>query len=474
MVLRTWLKRGLIAVLSLTAAFVAVFEFYPDAVIAPYNRMTVGKPASVTQAIIDENEPEYVDGTSNVCFQQFELDGDYNTEGASVTDINNDGLQDIVTGHYWYEAPTWERHIIREPVEPAIRLMNLSDRLKQHFNPDAMGSIVTKVYPLGFFTFHQDVDLDGWIDTIALDLTNQGIHWFKNPRGEGEWEQYTLFDHSRNESPLYTDLLGLGEKQIITGIANSAFDGGGDLVAISLQSDGTTRSHQIKADDKTENDGAAIFTHGLGVGDINGDGLPDVFHGPGWLDDGADWVEYTAGHWFEQTHSESGERGWIKHVIDPMITASQMHTMDVDEDGLIDIVAGSAHERGLFWFEQMPGNTWKPHVIDDSYTQLHATEKVDIDGDGVDDIVAGKSYLAHFGKLDEDEFGIPVLYWYKKTGSKTGPTFTRHFISDDAGLGRQITVKDINGDGLPDIAAGGRNGLFIFLQYRTAGKVCTS
>lgn len=474
MVLHIWVKRGLLAFLGLATAAAIVAEFFPAVFLAPYNRMTVGKPDSVGQAIIDQNTPEYVDGTSNICFAQVELDPVYNTEGASVTDINNDGLQDVVTGHYWYEAPTWKRHVIREPEKQAIRLLRLSDRVKTYLGYDDGESIVTKVYPLAFFTFHQDVDSDGWMDTIAVDLTNQGGHWFKNPQGEGTWEQHTLFNNSRNESPLFTDLLGLGADQIITGISETAMESGGELFALSLQPDGTANSSEIKADDQTKNNGAAIYTHGLGVGDVNSDGLPDVIHGPGWsVNDDDDWIEYKTGHWFEQTRSENGKAGWVKHEINPMITASQIHTMDVNNDGLPDLVAGSAHERGLFWFEQKPDNTWKPHVIDNSYTEIHASAKADIDGDGVDDIVAGKTALAHFGKLDEDEFGTPVLYWYKKTGNKNGATFTRHFISDTVGVGRQITVKDINGDGLLDVATGNRNGLHIFLQYRgTNEKSC--
>ena len=125
------------------------------------------------------------------------------------------------------------------------------------------------------------------------------------------------------------------------------------------------------------------------------------------------------------------------------------------------------HGRGVFWFEQMDDDKWIGHIIDDTYTQPHATEMADIDGDGVADLITGKTPLAHLGLKDPDEFGTPWIYWYKIIKSEDGtPRFKRHLIDDSVGVGRQITVADINNDGLLDIASGTRHGVHIFLQQR--------
>ena len=139
--------------------------------------------------------------------------------------------------------------------------------------------------------------------------------------------------------------------------------------------------------------------------------------------------------------------------------------MDINGDGRADLIGGAAHDRGLFWFEQRAvGESWIPHVIDNSYTQLHGVIAADINGDGVNDIVAGKTLYAHYGLLDPDEFGPAVLYWYEiVTDPEGGPRFVRHFISD-TGTGRQVSAGDVDGDGLMDLVLGNRKGVFLLLQ----------
>ena len=39
-----------------------------------------------------------------------------------------------------------------------------------------------------------------------------------------------------------------------------------------------------------------------------------------------------------------------------------------------------------------------------------------------------------------------------------------HLIDDDSGVGRQIGVEDVNGDGYPEIIIGNKKGTFVFLH----------
>ena len=162
------------------------------------------------QYIINANNNEYVDaGPSNISFTHIELDDAYHTEGASVADINNDGLNDIVTGHYWYEAPAWTRHTIRSPLQDAVSIPKLSDHIKIHMETGGKSDIWSKAYPLAFFSFHDDVNKDGWVDVIAVDITSAGLYWFENPQGvDGEWQQHLIMNFTRNESPVFMDVLG--------------------------------------------------------------------------------------------------------------------------------------------------------------------------------------------------------------------------------------------------------------------------
>ena len=38
------------------------------------------------------------------------------SEGVAAGDVNKDGLKDILSGAYWFEAPNWIKHEIRTPI----------------------------------------------------------------------------------------------------------------------------------------------------------------------------------------------------------------------------------------------------------------------------------------------------------------------------------------------------------------------
>jgi hypothetical protein len=152
-----------------------------------------------------------------------------------------------------------------------------------------------------------------------------------------------------------------------------------------------------------------------------------------------------------------------------------MLVFDVDGDGRNDVVTSyDAHGYGIGWFRQEADGTFTEHRFvgtpDESgegisFSQPHALAAADIDGDGLTDVVTGKRRWAHGPQGDPEPNAAPVLYWFRLVrDGQGGASFEPHLVDDDSGVGTQVTVADLNGDGKPDIAVANKRGVFAFRQ----------
>ena len=163
------------------------------------------------------------------------------------------------------------------------------------------------------------------------------------------------------------------------------------------------------------------MNYGGGVGDVNGDGRPDVLRPDGWFEGPTD---PRRGQWVEHAWALGGKDGQVDHT-------PQILVLDVSKDGLPDVITSNAHKHGIFWYEQTRDRShpWKQHQIDDTWSQAHSLALADLDGDGVPELVTGKRFMAHNGS-DPDEAGPLGVYFYKlKPGQAL--TWTKHVISFD-------------------------------------------
>jgi hypothetical protein len=58
-----------------------------------------------------------------------------------------------------------------------------------------------------------------------------------------------------------------------------------------------------------------------------------------------------------------------------------------------------------------------------------------------------------------------VLYWFRLMREPgQPPRYEPHLIDSEAGVGTQVVIADVNGDGLPDVLTAARAGAFLFLN----------
>lgn len=369
-------------------------------------------------------------------FRKLKLSDQFYAEGASFGDFNKDGKMDVVAGPFWFEGPDFKtKHEIRTPTA---------------FSP--------KDYSDCFLMFTGDFNRDGWLDILEVPFPGKEGYWYENPGTKGgHWSRHLAYPMLGNESPTLVDVTGDGQPDLVFNnegyIGYATFD--------TARPDEVWKFHAISPQDKRYQ----RFTHGIGAGDINGDGRVDIVEAAGWWEQPADATTSAPWKFHPQKFAEA---------------ASQMLVTDVDGDGLADVInSWHCHLYGLVWYRQMrtAGGeiTWQQNVLmpphpdvrttDLRFSQMHALALADMNGDGLKDFVTGKRFWAHGPTGDAEADAPAVLVWFELQRPGNGQAvFLPHLIDDDSGVGTQVTVGDVNGDKRPDVIVGNKKGVFVHLR----------
>ena len=387
-------------------------------------------------------------------FRKVRLDDKFRSEGVAVGDFNNDGSRDIAAGFVWYAAPDWKLHVItsKQPSEHPASVMLGSP---PHYEP--------KKYSNSFCCFVEDLNRDGWLDLIVADFPGTPTWWFENPkRAEATWKKHLLTPVTNNESPQLLDLDGDGQNELIAAFSPdpSQPDGPDRQMAFFSRRSDPYQPWQIHPISDRAAPGTRKYSHGLGCGDIDGDGINDILSASGWWkapqnSSGRPWILHPVQFGEKETRAGNNDLG----------KAAQMHVHDFDGDGDNDVLASSPHAYGIWWHEQQNDGAWQAHAIEESFSQTHALNLADINGDGLLDFVTGKRWWAHGGN-DPGGDEPAVLCWFELTRRAGRPEWIRHQFDHDSGIGTQFEVADVSGDGLLDVVCSNKKGVFYFEQYR--------
>ena len=135
-----------------------------------------------------------------------------------------------------------------------------------------------------FFSFVYDINGDGWLDVMTAGLPNTPAYWYQNPgksfSGPGperpeHWERYFVTNAVKNEAPDFKDLTGDGVPELLMAYDKHYGYVSPNPVAPTLP----WIFHPIS----THEEVIHHYTHGMGIGDVDGDGRDDFLEGNGWL-----------------------------------------------------------------------------------------------------------------------------------------------------------------------------------------------
>jgi hypothetical protein len=167
---------------------------------------------------------------------------------------------------------------------------------------------------------------------------------------------------------------------------------------------------------------------GISLLDMNHDGFTDILSGA---------------YWYENPGAHGGE--WKQHqfrtvgIHNEFVNDCGEWIVDVDHDGLPDLVTAGWISNGLWWYRNpgpqaiAAGEMWQAEKITDSF-DTEGGAFADINGDGKPDLA-----LAHYNRAG--------VIWVDFSSAKPRV----HHLGTREQDGHGIGIADIDGDGKPDI-----------------------
>ncbi len=384
-------------------------------------------------------------------FRMQRLSDFYYAWGAGAADVNHDNVPDVISGPHVFYGPDYTR---RSEI-----YLQLTTNPSTEFTRD------------NWMQFVGDFTGDGWADALNCSFSgNPGCHLYVNPRGEPRrWDTHLVVPAYQTEIGVLRDIDGDRQPELVYGAEGQMRYAEPD----PANPTGTWIVHNVS-------ERGLSTAHGVGVGDINGDGRVDIVNPYGWweqpdqstVDSRQSTVDSQTWTYHPQVF---GRYGWN------IMGGSVMAVYDVNGDKLNDVVTVlNPHGWGMAWFEQKRDAqgtiSFVRHMIMDdfstknaggvAFSQPHGTNVEDVDGDGVLDFIVGKRYWSHLDNYsDPDPYGQAVLYSYRTVRNPKAPggaEFVPELIHNRSGAGSDVYPIDLNTDGRMDILTATRYGTFIF------------
>ncbi|NCF92260.1 MAG: c-type cytochrome [Verrucomicrobiaceae bacterium] len=265
-------------------------------------------------------------------------------ESPNFTDLTGDGNPEIVcqvNGRLGYASPDPSNPtapFVWHPISP----------------PNAVGGKFSHGLGVG------DVNKDGRLDVLEKE------RWWEQPESlkeDPEWKSHRFALATPGGAQMYADDFdGDGDNDIITSLAAHGYG-----LAWYENVDGKLNQRLIVGQDPLDNNYGVSFSqmHGIALADIDGDGVKDLVTGKRyWAHGGKDpgGTDPAVVYWFRTVRDEEGGVDFVPYKIDDDSgVGTEVKTVDLNADGLLDILAGN--KKGTFIHyqkrEQVDEETWR-------------------------------------------------------------------------------------------------------------------
>jgi FG-GAP-like repeat len=369
------------------------------------NILTAGEPAKFEELEIDSR-------VGDVCY------------AVTLSDVDGDGRRDVVAVTenrvVWYRNPDWKPRVI------------IADKTERD-------NVCIAPY---------DIDGDGRVDFALgagwLNNTHLGtLYWLTRGKSLDEpWHVHAIGRESWTHRVRWGDLLGTGRPQLLVSPLTKTLSEGVRVLAFEIPAHPEADPWKSTVVDAELN---AMHNHWMG--DLDGDGATDLITASL---EGVFLFRRDAKGALRKTRIGEGAEG----PKEPQKSGAGEIRVGRFKGGgpyLATVEPMHGHQIVIYTPPANESNStlWRRNVLDDSLKRGHALGVADVDHDGHDDLIIG-----HSDKGTGNPAGPGVFYF--AASDRIGEKWPRHTIDNGGIATEDLDVGDLNGDGWPDIVAGGR------------------
>ncbi len=386
-----------------------------------------------------------------------------------LLDLNADGLKDVLYGHV-----TQNR---------VASLINVGTVNQAKFNSGNYN--YPDIYPVNFPVFpaiyYEDLDFDGIKDLVASPngpdnalqtVDYQNSAWFYTNKGKDDKPDFsfvqknilqnTMVDLGENSAPVFADIDGDGDQDLLVGNAGNRAATGYRASIYLFENKGNNTFELTNSDFLEISKNQQLFDIKPFITDMNADGIDDL----GFISNSftGETIRYfpnhaTKGKAFDLKLSE----GVILPPIQYLSNGDFPLFFDLNKDGLKDLLIGKGSGRLEYYKNtgtaKLPIYTLENEElggITSDYTIGNISLiTADLNGDGKEELITGNrnGYVTVYKNITEQN-----LKKFVADSTTIFDEFNGKNASIQMGGGLNIAVTDLNNDQIPDLMLGTNTG----------------